>query len=509
MKSELQKLVWFIVLIAVLVSVSLKASAATINVTNTSGFQAALTASQGNGEDDTINVSAGTYNISATLTYSSAEDHSLTINGAGAGSTILDGNNSHQIMNLVSDGAGSFTVSGMTSQNGRVTGAAAMGGGLLVVCNGSGSITIDSGTFANNSSAMYAAGAYTAVRTGTITVTDSTFDGNTIDTGGDDAAGIEVYIENGGHAFLSNNTFSNNIIGNSPGGSCDGAGLFIYLFGTGGSITIENNTITANSSNNGIGGLFCRIPNQGDLVVRNNIFRENISGTPSAGYGAGGAYIQMENGLLTIANNQFLKNEAKGPEGDGGGLWIELNAGTANITANVFANNSADRNGGGASVYFSSGTTAANIVENLFVNNQADSEGGSGGGIIANSDISSVSLINNTYYGNSASEAGGMGFYTETAGNSLNLYNEIYWNNLPNSIANLGVGTIRAEYSNIEGDTGQSWFGTACIDTNPSFVNPSDPDGADDVFGTTDDGLRLAEGSPCINTGITPMFRPQ
>lgn len=36
---------------------------------------------------------------------------------------------------------------------------------------------------------------------------------------------------------------------------------------------------------------------------------------------------------------------------------------------------------------------------------------------------------------------------------------------------------------------------------DPLFVNAADPDGADNVFGTADDGLRLSPRSPFINIG--------
>ena len=57
----------------------------------------------------------------------------------------------------------------------------------------------------------------------------------------------------------------------------------------------------------------------------------------------------------------------------------------------------------------------------------------------------------------------------------------------------------------------------ANIDADPLFVDITDPDGPDDIFGTSDDGLQLSSGSPCINTGsdgapasdILGVTRPQ
>ena len=60
-------------------------------VDSVSSFQAALATAQNNGADDVITVAMGTYSVSSTLTYSSAEPYSLTITGAGIGLTVLDG----------------------------------------------------------------------------------------------------------------------------------------------------------------------------------------------------------------------------------------------------------------------------------------------------------------------------------------------------------------------------------------------------------------------------------
>ena len=78
--------------------------AAIFNVSTPAQFQAALDTAYINGQDDTINVAAGTYNITTTLIYNYilSETYSLTIQGAGAGSTILDGGNSVPILSVYS-----------------------------------------------------------------------------------------------------------------------------------------------------------------------------------------------------------------------------------------------------------------------------------------------------------------------------------------------------------------------------------------------------------------------
>ena len=61
------------------------------DVIDVQGFQDALTDAQSNGQDDTINVAAGVYDLDATLEYATDENFALTIAGDIGGSTILDG----------------------------------------------------------------------------------------------------------------------------------------------------------------------------------------------------------------------------------------------------------------------------------------------------------------------------------------------------------------------------------------------------------------------------------
>ena len=93
--------------------------AAIFNVSTPAEFQAALDTAKNNGQDDTINVAAGTYNITTTLIYNyiPSETYSLTIQGAGAGSTILDGGNSVPILSIYS--VGQVFVKDITFQNGN------------------------------------------------------------------------------------------------------------------------------------------------------------------------------------------------------------------------------------------------------------------------------------------------------------------------------------------------------------------------------------------------------
>ena len=155
---------------------------------------------------------------------------------------------------------------------------------------------------------------------------------------------------------------------------------------------------------------------------------------------------------------------------------------------------------GGISLFAAHGVTRALLAGNLFVDNRAGNEEGSGGGLMLNGECN-VLMANNTFYGNRANDGGALGYYAEGAGNSLSIANDIYRSNTPNAIANMGTGGLSVTYSNIEGASGESWFGSGCIHADPLFVSVNDPPGADGVYATVDDGLRLTSASPSVNTG--------
>ena len=79
--------------------------AANWNVDTVQNLQIALTTSQNNGEDDTINVAAGFYDVSsAGLSFVAAENFALTIEGAGANDTTLDGGGTSGILKITALG---------------------------------------------------------------------------------------------------------------------------------------------------------------------------------------------------------------------------------------------------------------------------------------------------------------------------------------------------------------------------------------------------------------------
>jgi CSLREA domain-containing protein len=191
---------------------------------------------------DTIDLPAGTYTLSiagagedANLTGDLDVTADLTINGAGAATTIIQAcaivppstscTGLDRVFHIDPSAAGvTAEISGLTIQNG----SASFGGGIS---NG-GTLTIDSSTVSGNSAGAFGPGGG-IFNGGTMTVNNSTVSGN----GAGDGGGILNF----GTATLTSSTVSGNTAPSTGGG--------ISNF-TGASATLKN-TIVANSPSGG------------------------------------------------------------------------------------------------------------------------------------------------------------------------------------------------------------------------------------------------------------------
>lgn len=246
---------------------------------------------------------------------------------------------------------------------------------------------------------------------------------------------------------------------------------------TGKGITVDGFTITTANANGA-----------GSITVNGNVISRN----------SGGGIIAF-NGTNTIRNNFVVLNSASN-----NGAGVITYSGNNTISYNFIVNNTA-ANGGG--LYIPSGT--AEIANNLVYLNTATLYGG---GIYLSG---TCSLVNNTIYHNTASNAGGL--YTAGGTNAVN--NNIFWNNTLNNNAFVaGADYYRISGSNTFnhnllqlpltnyaiGTSGNYALGTNAVNNlfniSPEFTD-SLPAGPDGKYGTTDDGLKLRNSSPCIDIG--------
>jgi hypothetical protein len=174
--------------------------------------------------------------------------------------------------------------------------------------------------------------------------------------------------------------------------------------------------------------------------------------------------------------------------------------------------------GAGAAFYSSSGKTFT-ITGCIFdKNKQIDSTEFSGGGLVSYCD--SIKIVNTIFTRNTAVHGGGALFVkrghckiinstfssnsshdstqsiSKDSG-SISVVNTILWNN--DNKREINSSNVTVNYSCItKGFTG---VGNSIV--NPQFVNESQPEGPDGVYGTTDDGLRLSAGSMYIDRGVS------
>ncbi len=303
----------------------------------------------------------------------------LTITGAGAAATIVDGVTLDRVFDILL--GATLNISGVTIQNGDTTGdITVVGGGIKGIGGGirnQGALTLTNVNVQNNTATFDAGGGI--ANQGTLVVIGGTMSGNSArDAGGG--------IFNLGTATLNNVTVSDNTVERRGGG-----------IATLGSLTLTGSTVSGNTANRQGGGIF----SEGILVINTSTINDNTINVP--GSFGGGIY---NVGLLTMDQSTIRDNTARK---GGGGL---LHSSTANAT-------------------LTDSTISGNIV----------SLQGMGGGGIYNR--GPMSLTNVTISGNEASAGYGAAIRNNAGSNLEVTFTTIYTNTGINSIHNLGTATFK------------------------------------------------------------------
>ena len=186
----------------------------------------------------------------------------------------------------------------------------------------------------------------------------------------------------------------------------------------------------------------------------------------------------------------------------------------------VFYGNFADE-GGGLYNDGSGSTSSPTLINCVFVGNAAGNEGGAlyndgeGG-------VSSPTIVNTTFTLNAAFGAGAILNNGQTGvdpGESQPVLTNVllYGNQADSDFSNDEIGNSFAtpviQHSLIQDSGGSSSWdddlgtdGGGNIDADPLFSATDDLNGSDDMFGTMDDGLRLADESPALDAGTNAPF---
>jgi len=284
-----------LLLCALLLSLAPFALATTFVVTKTTdtndgvcdadcSLREAIIAANANPGADFIQVPAGTY----TLTIPGAGEDAgatgdlditdaVTISGAGASTTIIDGGGLDRVFHILTSSLVGMT--GITIRGG-VTAAGDNGAGILneglVSLNGC-TVTANATTSGGNGGGIY--------NDGTLSLVNSVVTGNST-AGGGNGAGI---YDNGNGSTITSDTISGN---SAPGGN--GGGLYI----NGINETVSASTFSGNSATGGDGG---GIYNNGNGIAMTNCTISGNSSTDGGGFFNNGVTITFI--TLTIASN--------------------------------------------------------------------------------------------------------------------------------------------------------------------------------------------------------------
>jgi PKD repeat protein len=201
---------------------------------------------------------------------------------------------------------------------------------------------------------------------------------------------------------------------------------------------------------------------------------ENNNGHPGDSYG--GALCCLDSSNPTCSNLTMSGNYAEA----GGAVYCHNNS-EPSFNDCIFNDNNANHGGAILTSYSHPQFYYCAIYENT-----ANS---AGAGVYASfhshPDFTNCTVVDNTTPG------WGGGFYCNDIYGEPNILNCIVWGN--SSDYNLQIFATVANpvvtYTDVQDGTGESWFGTGCIDTDPLFTDPANDD------------YTLTDSSPCIDAG--------
>lgn len=298
-------------------------------------LRSAIEAANAQSGATTINVPAGTYNLTlGELGVAPNGGKTNIILGAGAANTMVnqtDGSN--RVFNIDFNSAGStvMSLSNLTIQGGH-DGADNLGGAGILA----GSVTSTPKDVLNLGNCLLR---------NNYCVTNTTQE-----PGG----GIQMA---GGDLNITSCTFSNNNSGQSFGGA-----IFVLAQSVVSSLNVTNSTFINNSLTNnsgagpdGGGAIMIETPAGSVHNLVGCTFTNNRA-IGNSGNTYGGA-IQLNVGTLNIVNSTFINNAATGQGGLGGALYVD--SGTVNLSFSRLTGNTATHGGGGL---YNHGSNGANTI---------------------------------------------------------------------------------------------------------------------------------------------------
>lgn len=452
---------------------------------------------------DTITLGAGTYEMGiaggfedAGLTGDMDILSELTINGAGAASTIVDGNSIDRLFHVLA--GANVKITGL-----KVTGGLAKGDGASLT-GWSGGGVVNNGTLEMTDCIITANAATDAGKSGdggglsngegTLTLLRVTLSNNTCtDTG----AGLRSNGVNA-RATLIDCTISGNT-------GFSGMGIS----NTGGSqVNVIRTTISGNTGNGGGGGIRSE-----DAGSKATISSSTITG--NIGSGGGGLY-NINGSEMEVIDSVVTSNQATGAGGNGGGGAYNTGGPMTLRRVTISGNQALNAAGGGLR---SNGAVAVTYIYDSTISGNTSNNGGG----LANAGGSDLHVTNSTISGNQSISAAGI--FNGAAGNDVYVLNSTLTNNtrtytttpVPGDIDNPAGGYLSIQNS-IVSSVGTSAGPTVLVSlgnnifTGVAFTSgfqPTDLIAADPKLGPLANNggptqtHALLSGSPALNTANT------
>jgi CSLREA domain-containing protein len=358
---------------------------------------------------DTITLGAGFYLLtipgtgetqSATGDLNILDD--VTITGAGAGVTIIDGGKLDRVFDIL--GPRTVNFQGVTIQDGLTAGS---GGGIFVE-NAGATVTVQNCIVQGNTVAVNGGGIAVADPTSTLTLNSSAVSGNF--AAGVRSGGTLTNGEGGGVFSLGTVTITNSsgVNNNVAGGSGGG------IHAEGATLTVQSSLVNGNISGDQGGGIFYQNTSgsaTGTLSLSGDTFtgdKSSLNGgavCDTAGTSDFAGRQASPSTALTIDQCSFLDDTA----GDsGGGVYLTGNftvAATAMVASTTFDHDFGSQGGG----MFLDQVTSLTIDQCTFTDNKSSYDGG-GFQVNARNNATppTVTVTGSTFTGNSGSSGGGM-----------------------------------------------------------------------------------------------------
>lgn len=255
---------------------------------------------------DVILIPAGTYTLTQGQLNLNTE---ITVRGAGATQTIVDGNNASRVVNIGSSAIVTWQRVAVT--RGRLT-STGIGGGAF-----NAGVLIASDCLFDSNVASYQGGGVNVSATGTATFTRCVFQNNS----GTAAGGAAISVD-GGNATIIDCSFFDNASNLYAGAVLDRSG---------GTTTIRGSLFVGNSAI--YGGAVQGIDPNNTLAISNTTFVRNTA------VQIGGAIVRDSTGSATLDHVTFVENTAGSTAGA-----LYWSGGTRSIRNSLFGGNTAPSN---------------------------------------------------------------------------------------------------------------------------------------------------------------------